>query len=127
MTDPLSDQISGLNRSVTQIADNVSELTQKQAGAIARTTRNVHRLAVLMVVVLLVTLLALFNAYSISKIQHQTSSEVLCPGVVRQLRNWNPDGPSAKQDPVGYEKSYRDIEHAAKVLGCSQTKRGLAG
>ncbi len=118
--------------SIIELDNSVAELTRRQSVQLNNARKGVRYLSSLMVVVMLLVLAGIFvvarvnnNSNSISKLQSQTSSDVLCPLWIRFLRAYNPKSPSALADPDGYEQSYHEIERGARILECTQTTRGL--
>lgn len=118
--------------SIIELDKSVAELTRNQALQLASTRRGITYLWGLMILIVALAAASIFtgirvdnNSRNIAKIQRQNSSDVLCPLWVRFLRAYNPDSPSAKADPVGYEQSYMEIERGAIILRCRQTTRGI--
>lgn len=63
------------------------------------------------------------NQERIAALQLKTSNEVLCPLYGLFLRSYNPAGPAATYDPVGYEEGFITIEAGAKALACPVQER----
>lgn len=60
------------------------------------------------------------NSDRIEQVQTRTSNNVLCPLYALILQSYNPNGPTAKVDPAGYEKTFQIIRTGYTTLECKR-------
>jgi len=120
-----------LQATVGQIAKSVNDLTDRQSKAIVKVKKTGYLTAIGLALDLILTVVIFFLADAndrtserLEEVQARTSEEVLCPLYDLFLTSYNPNGPTAKRDPAGYERSMVTIEKGAVALGCAHTKRG---
>jgi hypothetical protein len=123
--------VTNVTTSMSTLREAVHTLAMRQETQLRRTQRTVKwiRFGLITHLILLLVCGILYvqvqrNSDQLRAVNVRTSTQALCPLYELFLRSYNPQSPTAKQDPVEYERNFTVIEQGARVLGCAHVVRG---